>query len=278
MITDDPIRELERQLVAAAARETAPKGTPPERQTRRWARLVLPATGALAAVAIALIVLLGSGASAPSLAQAAYAQLNPADGVVELKYDTRSLDGGHLYQHARAEISYSATQERSVATSVGPRSGREVRFLEVVRTPREIRSYESGANTLTVQANCRPSGAFRRLTAVNPIAKFKALYQRHRISQRGTTTFDGRRVSRLVANENGQQFVYLVTMKTGEPVAMTLRPLANIVPGAPFTGTVVRFTSYRHLPLDASSRTQLELRLHPGAKVIKLGRSRCPHR
>ena len=59
---------------------------------------------------------------------------------------------------------------------------------------------------------------------------------------------------------------------------MTLRPLALIVPGAAFTGTVVRFTSYLRLPLDASSRTQLEMRPHPGAKTIRLGRSRCPHR
>ncbi len=152
-----------------------------------------------------------------------------------------------------------------------------MRFLEGVRTAREIRSYESGARTLTIQANWRKSGAFGRSTAVDPIAQYKSLYQRHRISQRGTTTFDGQRVSRLVANKAGQQFVYLVTPTTGEPVAMTLRALADIVPGAPFTGTVVRFTSYRRLSRDASSRT-LEMRPHPAAKVITLGRSRCPHR
>jgi hypothetical protein len=277
MITDDPIHDLERQLVAAAARETAPHPTPPRRLARRWA-LALSATGALAAVAVALIVLLSSGASVPSLAQAAYTQLNPKHGIVDLNYDTRFYDGGHLYQHARAEVSYNATQERSVGTSIGPRSGRAVRFLEVVRTPREIRFYDSGANTMTIQANCWPSGRFPRSTTVDPIAKFNALFQRHRITQHGTTTFEGRRVSRLVADDADQRFVFLVTPKTGEPVAMTLRPLALTIPGAAFTGTVVRVTSYRHLPLDASSPAQLKMRPHPGAKIIQLGRSRCPHR
>ncbi len=278
MITDDPIHDLERQLVAAAALERAPEGTSPERRARRWTLLALPATGALAASAIALIAFLGGGASTPPLTQAAYARLNPKDGIIELSYDTRFLDGGRLYQHARTETFYSATHERSVGTSIGPRSGREVRFLEVVRTPRDIRSYESGANTLTIQANCRPSTASPRSTVADPIATFKTLIQRDRVALRGTTTFDGRRVSRLVATEAGQRFVYLVSPKTGKPVAMTLRPLANLVPGAPFTGTVVRFTSYRHLPLDASSRTQLEMRPHPTATIIKLGRSRCTPR
>ncbi len=276
MITDDPIRDLERQLVSAAAREAAPHAMPTRRRTRWW--VALPATGALAAITTALIVLLGGGTSAPSIAQAAYAQLNPKGGIVALKYDTRFYSGGHLYQHVQAEIAYSATQEHTVGTSIGPRSGHAVRYLETAWTRREIRSYESDANTLTIQANCRPSGRFPRSTTVDPIAKFNDLYRRHRINQRGTTTFDGRRVSRLVANEASQQFVFLVTPKTAEPVAMTLRPLANIVPGAPFTGTVVRVLYQRHLPLDASSRARLEMRPHPAAKVINLGRSRCPHR
>jgi hypothetical protein len=276
MITEDPIRDLERQLLAAAARAAAPHPIPARPRARRWA-LTLAAAGALAAVAIAL-ALLSSGASAPSLAQAAHTRLNPEHAIVELTYDTRFLDGGHLYQHVRAEVSYTATRERTVGTSIGPRSGRAVRFQETVLTPDEIRSYESGADTLTIQANCRPSGAFPRSTATDPIAMFDSLYRRHRISQGGTTTFDGRRVSRLVANENHQQFVYLVAPTTAEPVAMTLRPLANIVPGAPFTGTVVRFTSYRHLPLDGPSLAQLQMRPHPGAKITELGRSRCPHR
>jgi hypothetical protein len=263
-------------IVAAAAHQAAPHPAPAKHRARWW--LALPATGAVAAVAIAVLALLGGSASAPSLAQAADAQLNPKHGIVALSYDTRFFDGGQLYQHARAEILYNATQERSVGTSVGPHSGRAVRFLEVVRTPREIRSYESGANTLTIQTNCRPSGAFPRSTAIDAIAQYTSLYQRRRISQRGTTTFDGRRVSRLVANEAGQQFVYLVAAKTGEPVAMTLRPVATIVPGAPFTGTIVRFTSYRLLPLDAASHAQLKMRPHAGAKTVQLGRSRCPHR
>jgi len=111
---------------------------------------------------------------------------------------------------------------------------------------------------------------------VDPIANFNSLYRRHRISQRGTTTFDGRRVSRLVAAEAGQQFVYLVTPDRGEPVAMTVRPLALSSPGAQFTGTVVRFLSYRRLATNASSRKQLQMARHGNAKFIELGTSRCP--
>jgi hypothetical protein len=278
MITDDPIRDLEHQLVAAAAHQAAPHPPPaPAKHRARW-WLALPAAGALAAVAITLAALLGGSASAPSLTQAAYAQLNPKHGVVALSYDGRLLDGGHLSARYRAEIFYSATRERSVGTSIGLRSGRAVRFLEVVRTPREIRSYESRANTLTTQSNCRASGRFPRSTTVDPIAKFNALFQRHRISQRGTATFDGRRVSRLVADDGDQRFVFLVNPKTGAPIAMTVRPLALIAPRATFTGTIVHITSHRHVPLNASSRAQLNMRSHRGAKRIELGRARCPDR
>jgi hypothetical protein len=276
MITDDAIRDLERQLVDAAARQAAPQPAPTKSRARWW--LALPAAGALAAVAITLAVLLGGSASAPPLAQAAYARLNAKHGVVALSYDTRFFDGGRLYQRARSEIFYSATRERSVGTSISAHSGRTLGFVEAVRTAREIRSYESRANTLTTQSNCRASGRFPRATAADPIARFNALFRRRRISQRGMATFDGRRVSRLVADDADQRFVFLVAPHTGEPVAMTLQPLALIGPGAHFTGTVVHFTSYRHLPLDASSRAQLEMRPHPGAKRIKLGRRFCPHR
>jgi hypothetical protein len=278
MITDDPIRDLEHQLVAAAAHRAAPHPAPAPANRRGPWWLALPAAAALAAVTGTLAVLLGGSASGPSLAQAAYAQLNAKHGIVALSYDTRFLDGGHLSQRVQAEIFYSATRERSVSTGVSPHSGRTLGFLEVVRTPRVLRSYESRANTLTTQSNCRRSGRFPRSTSADPIAKFNALFRRHRIRQRGTITFDGRRVSRLVADDAHQRFVFLVTPKTGQPVAITLRPLALIRPGATFTGTIVRFTSHHHLPLNASSRAQLKMRPHPGAKRIDLGRSFCTHR
>jgi len=272
MITDDPIRALELQLVDAAARRAAPQPAPARPRARWW--LALPAAGALAAVALALAVLLGDSASAPSLAQAAHAQLNAKHGIVALRYETRVFDGDHLYQRVQSETFSSATRERSVSTGISPHTGRVLGVLEGVRTPREIRSYESRANTLTTQANCRASG---RSTGADPIARFNALFRSHRLRQRGTTTFDGRRISRLVADDARQRVVFLVTPKTGQPVAMTLRPLALIRPGARFTGTIVRFTSHRLLPLNASSRAQLEMRPHPGAKRINLGRRFCPH-
>jgi hypothetical protein len=268
VISDDPIRDLERQLVGAVPRTA---GAP--RQASRW-RWALPAGAACVAVVAGLILWIGGDASAPSMAQAAYARLNPGGGIIELKYDSRFYDGGRLYQHARTEVWYSAGHEHTVATSIGPRSGRDRRFLEVVRTARQIRSYESGAGTITVQANCRVP----HTTTGDPIAYFESLYRSHRISQRGTATFDGRRVSRLVAADAGQQFVFFVTAESGEPVAMTVRPLALIARGARFTGTVVRFLSYRRLPIDASSRAQLDMAPHSEARLIELGRSRCPQR
>ncbi len=67
-----------------------------------------------------------------------------------------------------------------------------------------------------------------------------------------------------------------VISKSGEPVAMMVQP-QTFVGQHKFTGTIVRFLSHRNLPLDASSRAQLRMRPHPGAKIIDLGRSRCPH-
>jgi hypothetical protein len=271
MITDDPIADLGQQLVRAAGRLTP--SAPSRRPPRLW--FAAPAA-ALAAAVVVLAVLLTDGAGRPSIVEAAAAQLDPHSGIVHVTYDARSYDGGKLYQHARTATWYSATRERTVSTSIGPRSGKSAGTLEVVSTAKRIVSYESRANTLTSQARCKPSGVPSRGVDIDPLAMFVALRTGHRFMPGGTTTFEGREVTRLVAVRDLVRLVYLVAPKTGAPVAMTTRPERLPAPrGAPFTGTVVRFLQHERLPLDSATRPLLTMGDHPSAKTSSLGRTRC---
>jgi hypothetical protein len=241
------------------------------------------ATSVLAAAALAALAALAPiagprGGAEPSVAEAAYAALSPRDGLVYVAADTRWYSGGTLYQRVRSETWYSATRERSLVTSIGPRSGRASRYLELARDARRIRAYESGERTVTIQANCRPSGKQPRPTTVDPVAHFRSLYERGRLAHLGKTTFGGRLVSQLVASEEGRQLTYLVGPRTGELVALRVSrlPVGLRRPGPGFTGVVVRFSAHSRLPLDAASRGLLEMRPHPGAWTIHLGTARCP--
>jgi hypothetical protein len=229
-----------------------------------------------AAVAAGAVLLVVPGRQGEqSLLAAAYAQLAPRDALVYLKTDTRWYSAGKLHQHARSETWYSAAQERSVATSISRRSGRPARYLEVVRDRSQIRSYISDSNTLTIQANCWRSGASPRDATIDPIAKLRSLFKQGRVIDRGQTTFDGHPVTRLVAAEGPELFTYYVTRAGGEPVAMRVNR-RSAPTRTRFTGTVVRFVAHDRGPLDTIARATLMMRPHPDARVVDLGRSRCP--
>jgi hypothetical protein len=233
-MVDDPVLQLEHALRKAATR-------------RRPRRLWLAAPALAAAAAVALLA-----GREPSLTALAAQHLS--NGIVYLKTDTRTYDGRTLNAHNTAELWYRGTRERSLATSLGPKTGRVARSLEVVRDARTITSYESGANTLTTQAVChaRP--------ALDPVTRLRTL----KLRERGTATFDGKRVARLVATDGPQQLTYLVTPKTGEPVALRVRLEGQI--------TLTRFLAHDDGLTDPAL---LRMRPHPGAKRIDLGRSRC---
>jgi hypothetical protein len=264
MITDDPILDLERQLVGTAAR-TAPAPAPPSRRVRAR-RLALPAAG-FATACVAIAVLLTGGTSTPSLAEAAYAQVDPGSGLVHVKSDTRFYDRHRRYQHVRTDTWYSGDIAHSVATSLGPSSGRAVRYLETVRRPTGLRYYESTSKTLTIQPICRRPASAGRSTS-DPIALFRRLYKQGRVSSGTTTTFDGRRVRRLVASPSRTlRLVYLVTPKTGEPVAM--------VNESGFDRAVTRFSTHDRVPLTSATRAHLALAAHPGATVRHVRGAGC---
>lgn len=243
-MVDDPILQLERALLGARLR-------------RRRRVYVIPAL--VAAAALALFVL--TRPPAPSLAATAYAHLT--NGIVYLKTDTEDYNAGKLYGHTRAELWYRGPRVRSIGTSIGPRSGRAVRYLEVVRDGRTIVSYESGTRSLTTQALCRSH------PTADPLATFRALLGQGRVHEAGTGRFDGKPVARLTAVDGRQEFTYYVTPKTGEPVAMRVRFEDQT---GPFTGTLTRFLAHAE---DLTDTVLLRMRPHPIAKRYELRQTRC---
>jgi hypothetical protein len=274
MITDDPIRDLERQLVAAATTRAA-TGHPANRSGRRTAILAAAAVGLLVTAAV---VLTGGGGSvtsatgpggrpAGSIVQAAYSWLDPTGTVIHMQFDTRSYAGRPPVVHevGQTDVWYSGDTERDVSTKVSPINDRAVAHLETVSRPGSLRYYESNTNTLTTERVCRPRGT---PAAADPVAEFRALYHEGRITRGATSMFDGRRVRRLVARGRGtQRFVYLVGPRTGAPVAM--------IDEAGGDRSTVRFTGYQRLPVNVITRRDLRLQPHPGARPIHIGGPGC---
>lgn len=271
-VLDDPVDQLERELVGAARRRAAQR-----RQARllRWA--VAPA--ALILIALAVVLLSGSRPSS-SLAAALYTHLSPGRGLIHLEYETHWYSGGKLYERALGETWYTTRTEHSIGTNESVHGGHFRRYLEVVRHGRTLISFESGARTLTTQSTCPHRSRFPSARQIDPISDFDFLYKHGRISERGTTEFDGRRVAQLVAVEHDNEFTYLVDRDSAEPVAMRVTPrvTARLQTATHFTGTVVRFSAHNWLPLNKVNRKLLAMRPHPGARLVHLGTRFCRRR
>lgn len=271
---DDPILELEHQLVTAA-REVATART-----HVRWR--VAAAAGAVALLALGAVIGLSVQRPSKSLAATALAQLSPDNGIAHLRYETSWYSDNRVYARTMTETWYTSRVEHSIGTNVSVHGARSHRYLEVVRTPRTLRSYESGARTLTTQSACQARSKFPSLRAADPINDFRFLYAGGKLHDRGTAIFDGKRVGQLVANEKGNEFTYLVDPDSGELVAMKVVPtaMARIQRQAAghFTGTIVRFLSHDQEPVTRSTRKGLEMKSHPGARLMDLGSRYCRHR
>lgn len=251
-----------------------------QRARRRRRRRAVIAVGVVAAAgsAAATALLVRGHGRQPRSAKPAAVLFRPGHDVVYLRYDARWYSGGRIYQRASDELWYTATQERSIGRSVSLASARPVSYLEVVATAHTMRSYESRAQTLTTQTNCRArTGAFPHPWTADPVANFSALESAGQLRPRGRRTFDGRRVNRFVAIVDQNQLTYLVPPGSAEPIGMEVVPAATASlqnPGA-FTGSVVRFLAHKREPLSASTRRLVAMSPHPAAQAIHLGNKYC---
>jgi hypothetical protein len=256
MITDDPIRDLERQLVKAAA---APRRAP--RHRRRW-HAALVAAAAVTAAAFVIIAVGTPADTRLTLAQAAAAQLAPGGGVIHLSYTSTIHNGPRVVQRIEVSTWYSATTTHTLATSTSA-DGR-TSSLETVRRGRLLRSFESSQNVLTLQTVCSssPAGNFS-----DPVARLRELLRQGRLTPDGTQRFAGVSVQRLAYSAGPLHIVFLVHKSGSAPVAM----ITSLSGGR--DRTVVRFTGRASLPKTAASQTLLAMAPHPGARIVRLARA-----
>lgn len=273
--TDDPIATLERELMRVAATGDEPARRP--RRPRR--RLALPLAAALAGAAVTLVITLGGGPDTPgpSLVAAAYAKLAPpADGILVLELDVRQRIGARA-AHSRTTQWYarSAVRVRSAVRSA--RGGQLIAINDSAYRRDLAERYASNANTITTIRHC-PNTTVRAvsLDQADPVASLRRQLARRELRPQGTTTFDGRRVQRLVHTIGIADPVrhgtpparpmseILVDPATGEPVASIQRPFDGSRTGQALV--VTRFVSRRVLPRTAANLALLKLPPHPGAR------------
>jgi hypothetical protein len=252
MITDDPIRDLERQLVQAAA---APRRA--LRRRRRW-QAALVAAPALAAAVWVVIAAGTPGDTRLSVAQAAAAQLVPGGGILHLRYTSTMYDGPRVTQRVNVSTWYSSTTTRTVATSAT--AGGQTSSLETVRRGRQLRTFESLQNVLTLQRLCSAPGAD---SFSDPVARLRELLREGKLTPDGTQRFAGVAVQRLAYSAGPLHVVFLVQRIGSAPLAM-------ITDVAGRDRTVVRFTGRVSLPATAENQKRLAMAPHPGARVVRL--------
>jgi hypothetical protein len=164
----------------------------------------------------------------------------------------------------RIEVSTwcSATTTRTLATSTS--AGGQISSLETVRRGRDLRSFESWQNVLTLQTVCSSRGADK---FSDPVARLRELLRRGKLTPDGTPRFAGMSVQRLAYSAGSLRVVVLVQRNGSAPVAM----ITDLAGGR--DRTVVRFTGRTSLPNTAESQKRLAMAPHPGARIVRLARA-----
>jgi hypothetical protein len=248
---------------------------------RRWA---LVATGAAVSVAATVVALdlLGSspsgGAGVVDKAVAAVTQEDSVYHIVEVQRDASRGIGRAKLGPFRRESWYSSDGRRHEKLSAvnGARPGRLLEEHAGRRRPGlgrgPLLSYDPRENTLY------PSGFGEapdtsKVPTIDPYgdpgASLRALKAQGLLRLAGTATVGGTSAYRLESrpirrsDHDEERWVYLVDRETYLPLAQ--RYTINQRPGETLR-FVSRYLSYERLPLNARTRTQLDLDRHPGAK------------
>ncbi len=275
-LRDDLVR-AGRELSATPTPDGATVAAPRRARSRR---AILATTAVAAGAIVAAIVLAGGrGAPGPSIAEAALAKLTPAKGVLVLGLDTRQRFGSRT-AHMHTTEWVTAHTARRVVVALDPRTGRIIASTDMVTSDRGVQSYETAKNTITTFRACPGVRAPRINSLSDPVASLLAQLTRHALRAKGTATFDGRRVHRLVStlrliprrSGTGRApmpkplFEVLVDATTSEPVASINRPFDGSAGGQGLL--ITRFTSRTVLPRTATNLALLRLPPHPTAHRV----------
>lgn len=250
---------------------------------RRPPRLALAASGVLlsAAVAFTAVNLLDSDGSAPGVVERAVAAVTRGDVVYHVleRSHARAEDipghGAMTFYHEYWQTT-DGRFHRKTYTAAGPRRGKLREDMAGRRLPGRrggpVLAWNSQSNTIVAMgfaARDGNTGAPGIDPFADPGARLRDLEREGRLRLAGTTRFANRRAYRLVSGfvpspvGDSERVEFLVDAETYLPLAerRTLRLRS---------GKEVRFFNrylvYERLPLNASSRAQLDLDPHPGAR------------
>lgn len=267
-------------LLAQLVATPAERGAPPAR-VRRWA---LVAAGALCSVAAAFAVvnLLDSDTRGPGVVERAVAAVSQGGSVyhvMERMHATplgiRGAKGGTFYFE-----SWHTTGGRAHRKAFEPSGGHRGRLVEEWAGRRLPGRRGGPFLRWDVYTNTISPGGFaigrgtRGAPALDPFGdpgvQLRALQQEGRLRLDGTTKVGDRTAYRLVSGtvpgmtkREKQSVVFFVDSETYLPLAQ--RNSIRHGSGRGFDW-FIRYLAYERLPLNSSTRKELDLDPHPGAK------------
>jgi hypothetical protein len=262
----DPVAELKRELVAAAARQQTRSNGP---------RLVLAVAAVVIAAAAALFIT-APWTSSPGFLARAEAALTPPDGtILHLKWELTSIatDPACTVERGPSEVWIDQTpphRYRAILGTLPPLdAGADPRTLVCERwQPYEIGGTLGSGNTLRFE----PPSTLRVLPGafsfpVDPVEDLRASIRAGTAHDEGTATFDGRTVERVRVDGDPGRFEWYVDPGTFHPVAAAGDgalgpPGQDVVP----LRVVVRYLDYEYLPRTAANADLADIRAqHPDA-------------
>ena len=275
-------READAMLARLLATPPGSRGEDRRARGSRLARRVLVAAGvACAAAAVAAVNLLDPDAPGAGVVDKAVAAVTRADSVYHVLERTRTTasgtpgQGGTFYLESWLTSDGRMHQKRFAAR--GGRSGELL--LEVAGKRRPGRAsgpalmYQPRSNTVyPIGFGWAPRGNVPMIDPYgDPGVQLKALQEQGRLRLAGRTRVGNRAAYRLVSGPvprpHGaeERVEFLVDAETYLPLAQRHARRAP-APTAASQVFFTRYLVYERLPLDARSRTQLDLDHHPGAR------------
>ena len=281
-LTADEQREADELLERLVATPVSPAPRPSRtRSMRRWT-LVAVGSACVALVAFAAADLLDSDAPGPNVIELAVAAVSDDDAVyhsVERMRATGS-DFGRGAAYVESWHTTAGHLHRRMYAVRGGRRGRQISEQAGRRTPGRRGGpalvWDSRRNVIQAirfGTVSRPRGAPALDPFGDPAAALRAFEAQGRLRLAGRTELGGRPAYRLVSGyvdgftpRTQDRVEYVVDAETYLPLAARYthrndrRKLIEIA---------VRYLVYERLPLNARTRTKLDLDPHPGAKCAQ---------
>lgn len=281
MLTDEQLGSNLRQQLTELGNEIHPRpglteqllNHSPRRQPPRRSRAAqrLPALGLALAVLAAAIVMTTSDGT-PSIVARAYAATDPS-GVIVNYVESLTFSGGG--SRARTTVRDVWRSGQRLHVIVAPNNPKATDDLAI--DGRNVHNYTQ--NTIAIYklpanfGRCTPGQVLAQLcsntTQADPVAALRRLAHDGGLHSAGPTTLDGRRIDRLTGRTDGYTITALVDAQTFLPIKIQAtesihRP--RIFGPTQYLTTTI--TKYKQITANAKNSTLLELRPHPGARVV----------